>query len=302
MLLNFKIQFFFILILFSFFLSGCTKSPSDNNPDTSSNSRLPLNDTGAVLFTQSFLESNTDPTVENLLSPIPDISAPGQDADWGRDKTQNNALDGKFGFQFIKLDEYGLPLSDQTDTYDETPWSCVKDSVTGLIWEVKTLSGLRLTSHTYTWYEPDDNLNGGFAGGRGSPELCNANNLPTCDSNIDCESGNIPNCDTHGYKEAVNNLINPQNNSRGLCGLTKWRLPLREELRSIIDYGSTSGVALDTNYFPNALGVDTWTSQTSLYQATDGSEAWEVHLDTGKSETHKKISRQVFVHLVHNPL
>ncbi|MDH5258751.1 MAG: DUF1566 domain-containing protein, partial [Gammaproteobacteria bacterium] len=87
-----------------------------------------------------------------------------------------------------------------------------------------------------------------------------------------------------------------------LCGLTNWRLPLREELRSIVHYGSITGTTIDSNYFPNTSNSDTWTSQTSLYRNTDGSEAWEIHFNTGYSESHEKTEENVHIRLVHNPL
>ena len=57
---------------------------------------------------------------------------------------------GEAGFDFTKLDANGnaLPAS-------ATSWDCVRDNVTGLIWEVKTTSGLRSWSNTYTWYDPN---------------------------------------------------------------------------------------------------------------------------------------------------
>ena len=292
---HFFIHLISVLIITS--ISGCFDSSSkDSNTDTLK--MMPLNDTGAVNFTQTFASNTTDPTVDNLLSPISDSTAPGQDADYGLDITQSNHLDGSYGFQFVKLDANGTPLADQTALYINTPWACVKDNVTGLIWEVKTTDGLRSRRHTYTWYEPDNSLNGGFAGARGSPTLCYADLLETCETTQNCPSGNLPYCDTHGYKQAVNAL----NNGTGLCGLNNWRVPIREELRSLVDYGATNAMAIDTNFFPNTMNDDTWTSQTSYYNFFDGTDAWEVHFDTGISQSHQKTIDKIYVRLVHSPL
>ena len=64
-----------------------------------------------------------------------------QDCSHGRDTTHNDNSDGHAGFSYTKLDSNGKPLPDQTVDYATTPWACVKDNVTGLIWEVKTDDG-----------------------------------------------------------------------------------------------------------------------------------------------------------------
>jgi hypothetical protein len=147
------------------------------------------------------------------------------------------------GFDFTKLDASGnaLPAS-------ATSWSCVRDNVTGLIWEVKTNDGgLRDMNNTYSWYNPDSSTNGGSAG---------TQNGGTCSGGIDC--------DTASYVAAVN--------TAGLCGASDWRMPTVEELRSIVDYAvSYPGSAIDTNYFPNAVNYGFWSA--SPYAGDTGS-AW----------------------------
>lgn len=61
-------------------------------------------------------------------------SYPHQDGDFGRDVVLNDYKDGHAGFSFSKIGEKGetLPL-------DAKNWACVKDSVSGKIWENKTL-------------------------------------------------------------------------------------------------------------------------------------------------------------------
>jgi hypothetical protein len=59
------------------------------------------------------------------------------------------------------------------------------------------------------------------------------------------------------------------------AGQTDWRLPNRQELDSIVDYG-TSNPAVDTIYFPSTVFVNYWTS-TDI----DAANAWAVNFIAG---------------------
>jgi len=200
---------------------------------------------------------------------------PGQDADSGRDvdpDTNSNA-DGRLGFSFTKLDANGAALADQSVDYDTTPWDCVVDNVTGLMWEVKTANGaggLRDAAHTYTWYSSDNTTNGGNAG---------TENGGTCNDTT--------NCDTEKYVAAVN--------AAGLCGDNDWRLPTRREFRTIVDHSTTAiGNTIDRNYFPNTVNTFYWTATT---QASNTAGAWTtVFLNGGDNANFK--NGQIRVRLV----
>lgn len=56
-----------------------------------------------------------------------------QDGHYGYDLTHNDNTDGQLSFNFTKLDASGADLPASASN-----WSCVRDNVTGLIWEVKT--------------------------------------------------------------------------------------------------------------------------------------------------------------------
>lgn len=156
-------------------------------------------------------------------------------------------------FEFTKLDGAAQPLANQDAIYTITPWDCVRDEVTGLIWEVKTVDGaLRDQNHLYTWYNPDPSENGGAPGTPDGGE---------CAGGIDC--------DTESYVEAVNN--------QGLCGFTDWRLPNRAELRTIVDYKSDFP-AIDTSYFANTIARSFWTAEAN---ATYPSYAWHTDFKFG---------------------
>ena len=185
--------------------------------------------------------------------PCPVAGFLGQDAESGRDFSANDDSDGLAGFSFTKVDASGeaLPASAKE-------WSCVKDNVTGLLWEIHTNDGgLRDKDHTYSWYNPDPSTNGGDAG---------IQNGGSC-------SGSS--CDTQGYVDAVN--------AAGLCGYHDWRLPTRTELLGLVNFSIPEpGPVIDVNYFADtsdeALACASydsglyWTSSA----AAQGGAAWSV--------------------------
>jgi len=207
-------------------------------PHTESNV---LNDTGIV--------GCSDDTANNIACPV--ATHPEQDAQVGRDAddTQNDDSDGHAGFSFTKLAANGDPLSANAST-----WSCVKDNVTGLIWEIKTNdSGLQDKDNTYTWYNPDSSTNGGDAG--------------TQDGG-DCVGSR---CDTHGYVQALTN--------RMLCGDHDWRMPTKKELENILNLNRYAP-AIDPDYFPNTKSGGYW-SASPFPLGSDG--AWLVAFSFGLS-------------------
>jgi len=218
-----------------------------------------LNDTGITLW--------GDKTANNLG--VTQASFPGQDADYGRDgnAATNSDTDGRAGFSFTKLDGTGTALLDQAAAYAITPWSCVQDNVTGLMWEVKTPTN---SSYQYSWYNStgvNDGGNAGTANAGGPP-----GGTPLC--------GNKTDCDTEKYVAAVN--------AAGLCGYTDWRLPTAKNLRSIVDFGiAPSGLILpiDSNYFPHTFPGYHWSSSPS---AGNASAAWYINFGAGESATSGK--------------
>ena len=214
----------------------------------------PLNDTG-VTFCGGATSGNNNPCLGT--------DPAGQDKNYGRDaaavagtltKVGGSAGavgGGPNGFDFSKIANNGsvLPASAALDTAP-TDWACTRDNVTGLIWEVKTTSGLRSQAHTYTWLKtgsPDGN-NGTASGG----------NCATTGR-----------CDTEKFTTDVNTIA--------LCGYNDWRMPTRKELVSIVDYGRASA-AIDTTYFPNTRSSLVWSG--SPY-TSNSSYAWFAHFDDG---------------------
>ena len=197
-----------------------------------------LNDTGITTCSNG--------SQNNL--PCPVDGYPGQDAESGRDVTQNDNSNGHAGFSFTKISNTGteLPVS-------ATGWNCVKDNVTGLIWEVKTDdSGLHDKDWSYSWYQPDNSKNGGSAGYQ---------NQGSC--------GSTSACDTDAYVQAVN--------AAGWCGYTNWRLPTVDELSGIASLDRYNP-SIDSNYFPNTQSAWYWSS-SPVASFSDG--AWVVYFDYG---------------------
>ncbi|MDY6975629.1 MAG: DUF1566 domain-containing protein [Pseudomonadota bacterium] len=211
-----------------------------------------LNDTG-------FLKQATN----NALTEAQQNDFPGQDGQRGADIIEQNGLiekagRGKAGFDFTRLNANG----DEQDASADT-WSCVRDNVTGLVWEVKTDDGAyQDKDYTYSWYS--DEVNGGFEGDETG-------------SNATCL---LTNCNTSAYVEAVN--------TQGLCGFYDWRLPTHHELFSLMHLGIADDVAIDEDYFPNTGAISTeplwyWTSVPSAdgVNSDDAQNAWALDFDSG---------------------
>jgi hypothetical protein len=130
-------------------------------------------------------------------------------------------------------------------TYSEVPnpagghfarTACVKDNVTGLIWEGKEATGLRAGGNIYTNY--DD---------------------PTLPQRYDGSAYVNP---TLAEVHAASNSVGHQRyvNSIALCGFNDWRLPTADELLGIVDYGVTLPAAINAAWFPHTEGNPYWSS------------------------------------------
>jgi hypothetical protein len=181
---------------------------------------------------------------------------PGQDAEHGRDANPltNDDTDGHAGFSYTKIGADGTPLIIQNGTWDEsgseelgTKWSCVLDNVTGLMWEIKVDNNASLHHRgwTYTWFNSDNDSNGG---------------APGTENGGSCLGGT--GCDTEKYVVTVNEAA--------LCGFNNWRMPTRNELLSIVHNGRPS-LAIDVDYFPNTATAFFW---SSVPDARESDRAW----------------------------
>jgi Protein of unknown function (DUF1566)/Repeat of unknown function (DUF5648) len=156
-----------------------------------------------------------------------------QDGMVGLDKTAPAAADGKLGFSFSEVSN---PAGGNFPKAD-----CIKDNLTGLVWEVKTNLGLRDGRIKYTNYDSTTTLQkSDGAGGYIAPTLAQVN-----------EAFN-----SIGYKNAVN--------ASSLCGYTDWRLPTPNEVISIMDFGvAFPGPAVDPVWLPNVSSGFVWAATPS---------------------------------------
>jgi hypothetical protein len=137
----------------------------------------------------------------------------GQDAHFGRDSQYlSGSLRkrgvGRAGFDFSKIGSDGNELEN-----DISDWSCVRDNVTGLVWENPN------NRSWYTWYD---------SGNLGDPGDDNSN-PEKCFNHIDDDESSFCNTEAH-----INRV-----NDGNLCGLSHWRLPTEKEIINLFDFGRT---------------------------------------------------------------
>ena len=174
-----------------------------------------------------------------------------EDCKVGRDANTdtNSNDDGHAGFSFTRLNSSDGSSYKGDGDYDNNPWFCLRDNVTGLIWEVKattTDGDIRDTDTQYTWYSSTDT--GSSTG----------------------TAGDDTNFNTEEFITEVNSLV--------LCGQSNWRLPTASELLSITNYSvviNESTAAVDSNYFANMQGEGAyyWTN-TLNSDSTNSGDLW----------------------------
>ncbi len=182
----------------------------------------------------------------------------GQDARYGRDAAAGTSAltkagGGANGFDFTKISNGNgtnpgaiLPATAPLGTA-AGEWGCTYDNTTGLMWEVKTSSGLRNSGLLYSWYSSNAAINGGIAGVENGGFCFTAGR-----------------CDTEKFTQDVN--------ATNMCGHADWRVPTVRELMSIVRLGATPSI--DTAYFPNTIiqiqgyNVTFWTANPVVSSAS----------------------------------
>lgn len=226
-----------------------------------------INDTGVNSFANANSMSNTHQN-----------DYPGQDASYGADRQTASGQvikvgEGEQGFDFTRLDNNGDAVENPSFTF-----SCVRDNVTALVWQVKEdedTSSINYADQAFTWFAENDN--GNFNG-----EL----NTPSASCNVQSQS-----CNTQAYIDEIN--------TQGLCGFFDWRLPTPNEMQSIVHYGKSNPPMVDSVFFPylgrdNAQTLWYWTSQTSADGVNNdiANNAWAFDLQSGNDGFLLKTSEQ----------
>lgn len=225
--------------------------------------------------------SNNDVVCQLLTDSNGDPVPSGQDGISGRDSSAPNDEDGRKGFSFTKIAASGAALASSA-----SQWSCVKDNVTGLIWELKTDDGgLHDKDDSYVWYESDPRLgNGGLPGYEKASDYDASRADQTC---FGFSSGNSASyCNTKAFVNRVNQA--------SYCGVNNWRLPTREELNSLVDYETSPKI--DTGYFPLIQNSYYWTSVPYAYL---NKHVWTISFQYGGGSPWEKHYNYPVV-LVHN--
>jgi len=173
-----------------------------------------------------------------ITCPLPGQALYGQDANYSINTPS-----------YTKLDGSGSVLPDSAMS-----WVMVRDNVTGLIWENKTVDGtIHDKNKTYTWYDPTN-----------------------------------PNPGTQGDGTDTKDFLDALNSAR-FGGYSDWRLPTVKELTSIVNHGIPyPGPTIDTGYFPNAVSSFYWSSTTGAPYGTYG--AWGVGFGYGNGYGTNKSS------------
>jgi chitinase len=215
-----------------------------------------LNDTGVSLNASN---------IDNFVAYQGEFA--GQDAHSGYDRMASSGFSdkagrGELGFDFTRLNQNGDEVDQNT-----IDWSCVRDNITGLIWENKTdvTADLHSVDQIFTWYSLAKS--GGFAG-----------DLNMGSSACNLSSGN---CNTQAFVDAVN--------AQGLCGFFDWRLPSHSELLSLVHFGKLQPPLIESEYFPD-IGTTSpgsplwyWTFMPNVDGVNEsGSQsAWAIDFESG---------------------
>jgi hypothetical protein len=229
-----------------------------------------INDTGIDYCRDHATGADTPVTATTTCTP----AHGGQDARYGRDAAASKASLSKVGgggkgFDFNKIANSGtrLPASAALGSA-VTDWACTYDNNTGLMWEVKTTSGLHNQSHSYTWYDSVHNYGGSSGAASGGS----------------CQTAGR--CDTEKFVADVN--------AAGLCGHNDWRMPSFQELNNLVDRGR-SNPAIDPTFFPNTPAFDFWSGSPYAGLLSGSSEiSWNTDFSTGYGHgNYRSFARQV---------
>ncbi|QUM79094.1 DUF1566 domain-containing protein [Moritella sp. 5] len=237
--------------------------------------------------------------------------------------TSNPEYKGKAGFRFVKIANNGMPVIATSHNY-----SCVKDEITGLLWQVKSTTNTLTNSEvdpslpakyqmteerrynaanfSYPWEA--STLSGIGPGWHHGSANNNNNSFTTntdpagfansiCGYNSSYGDRELPlYCASGSYANETNFLK--------VCGKSNWVIPTVEQLRSIMNYGKVSDYstiatkkhALDKTFFDCATEdcvINNNGENGSVYWTSSSVKdseglAWCVNLQSGNVQTCNK--------------
>jgi hypothetical protein len=152
---------------------------------------------------------------------------------------------------YTKLGQSGVTLANHTT--QTGGWLMTQDSVTGLVWEMKTDdNSINDKAKVFTWCDKNSATNGGNQG------ICGT-------------SAGSAATDTEAFIKALNDA--------NFGGFSDWRIPTIKELTSLVKSSIPyPGLTIDTASFPNTASSGYWSSTT---YAADTHYAWRVHFYFG---------------------
>ncbi len=261
MMKSVKVTFFFIFIL-----SLCGVALAGSVPDTGQ--------TGC-----------TDNSKAISCPETPEEDFYGQDSMYDTDKDDLVYKEGdpeydpenpdKQKSRFTKLNANGGELEESASS-----WVTVRDSLTGLVWEVKTNNGnIHDKDNIYTWY---DSTLAGY-----NPE----------DVSPDPAAGTPGEADAmDDTEEFISSL-----NENEFGSFSDWRLPTVKELAFIVNRGSHDPASF-ADYFPYTESKPYWTATTNPKEdytdpSLKGTGAWAVDFKHGQTSSYLKSSDYSHYHV-----
>ncbi|MDX2321197.1 MAG: DUF1566 domain-containing protein [Moritella sp.] len=237
--------------------------------------------------------------------------------------TASQEYKGKAGFRFVKVADNGMPVTASSSSY-----SCVKDQVTGLLWQVKSTTNILTNSETdpelpakyqmaqerrynaanfsYPWEVSA--LSGAGPGWHNGSSNNNNDSFTTNTDPTGFANGICGYNSGYGDREfdlycASGSYAN-ETNFLKVCGKSNWVVPTVEQLRSIMNYEQVSDYstiatdkhALDKTFFDcatedcviNNNGENGSTYWTSSSVKDSEGLAWCVNLESGTVQTCNK--------------
>ena len=159
-------------------------------------------------------------------------------------------------FNLTKVSSSGTELG-----ANSRQWACLKDNISGLIWEKKTNDGGLHDQHdSFVWYNTDSASNGGASG------LVESSGS-TCEGYVAGDPSTY--CNTQAFVKRVNTV--------GYCGYHDWRMPTVEELGGIVSLNRVAPTFY-RGFFPRGTGNAVWTA--SVVPRYPGF-AWHIYLNDG---------------------